>query len=1539
MKKRIAILLCAILLLVGAMVTAIVASAEDAEAQDTITISYMNTQDTTSDTTSLDKTAYSDGKQTVAVGEKFTLPTTSSNSYAGKEGFQLVWYTVDGRTYKAGEEVSFNKDTKLFRAVSKECYTMAEVNYAMKNESKSAILMADIDSDIGIGVENRGQSVLILNGFTVNITKNGTAMGEQRSGKHIYGTGVINVTNPDGKIGSYCFFSMQSHGYDGVQNKQVIGRDVILNAPPFYMGADGDGSYNNHFPWMRIYGTVNCYSLVSITSSNNRAPFVEIYETANVTINGPRLLWDVASNKFNNQALDLRIYGGTFNLPAEAATEGFWSNDNLETFTSSDGKTTYTNVGLNKNNKDIIKIFGGTFNVAGGEAPAIAPYLTGDYLATVPSGGNGLITNNNDSTYHVCYMNRPGYKLVFSKYTEGTPAKLVVTDEVDGSLSGTYYYTLVVGVIEGTTTATIDKITVYEDEAGTIVTDKFELGFAMSSCVTFSNAITKADYKLQAQDDSYLVVPAGCEHDYVETVVEATCQTQGTVTYTCKKCAHSMTTITEEKGAHAYEVVNHIEASLSSLGSKTFECADCGETIVRPYTVDPTELEIAVTIRNDDNTFEDITVIANEIFNFAVSGVEGTRVYTLTGIKAFGDYKIRNIYGVTIPKGILYVNISTQNYESYEKVEYGVAVLTVADGAKVDILNIGNLRRLEKIVIGKNTDIVFGASCSWYSPNNEQRKPNIISEIDMSAGNHTVKFVSACFEGRETIKSLKLGENASYSFGYRTFYNGAIEELVFPATSTYEFAGTYAFYGNDMTSIAFPDGVDFNFAQSTFENCTKLENVTFGENANYNIGSYTFLYSAMEKVVFAPNSTYTVATQAFINEKLTELDMSAGNMTVTLNNSAFNCWLSSKQYCVLSTIKFGESSTYTIGESSLNDTAITSLVLAPNSSYTFKRYCINGSTNKTTFAEIDASADNVTVVFEADSIRDRNAVSVLKINGKNSSYHFNGSSFYNTTVSELVMGEGSTYIFEANCFNGSTPMAKIDASANGVNVNFKQNAFNGKTAIAELLINGENATYSFGAESFKSVAVKSLKLGAGSTYTFARYTFSSCKVESLDATAPNVTATFEAEAFRNMSVLTYLAFGENSTYVFGNHAFNGTNPTNDVVFYASTVCSFGQESFRDTDFATVKFENGINATFAGTNAFLNCLATELYLGSGMEIGNYPFKNFKYLEKLVIMEGVTFSNEYFFENAGSADFSTPFVVYNHSYDLVYSKGMFNNCDGVVFYTVTDDIGTRTDVFANCSDGTGYKGWTVVLGIPHVLTESQADPTCTVQGGTIWVAADCDCGIIYREELNINVYENKSNIKEDTAVARVDNYPIAPIPALGHLQGEFVTIVYPNGYLATGSAQYNCERCMNGEGYYERVTDALIVCLGYSVSQFGDTMAITQGYRINVEAYEEYKDVCTSLTYGVVAKGNVNGEEIAPLAVNEGVITPSTGTYYANLAEVVDNYFEIKVKGITAATVDNVIAFCAYIYDGASMSYVDNGQIGATVVGTSYTSALA
>lgn len=410
MKKKIFILVVALTLMTLCM--AIYAGAKG------ITVSYVNTQDPTDATTSLDKGAYTDGKQIVASGEEFTLPTTSNAKHAGESGYQLVWYTEDGRTYMAGESVSFNEDTRLYRCVAKEAYNSDELYNGIRGETKAVILMADIERTSTLSTDGRCQNILVLNGHTLTINGNVNGFGNQRTGKHIIGKGTFKLTNPNGKLGEYCVLHCQSHSYDGVQNKSTIGIDVTVDAPTYNLYADGDGAYNGGYPWVRIYGKINVYT-IGKHWNGNRQPRIEFFESADVTINGGQLFYDYTGNpaKYNGQKIQLTIYGGTFTLSENAVYSGYWSNDVYDE--SVHGNTACDR--LTFANYDAIKIYGGTFNV---KIPDIA--LTVE--------GKGLSYNEETGLYSVvdkaCTNGAHSYTL----------AEVYETAERDCITAGIYYY-------------------------------------------------------------------------------------------------------------------------------------------------------------------------------------------------------------------------------------------------------------------------------------------------------------------------------------------------------------------------------------------------------------------------------------------------------------------------------------------------------------------------------------------------------------------------------------------------------------------------------------------------------------------------------------------------------------------------------------------------------------------------------------------------------------------------------------------------------------------------------------------------------------------------------------------------------------------------------------------------------------------------------------------------------------------------------------------------------------------------------------------
>ena len=117
-------------------------------------------------------------------------------------------------------------------------------------------------------------------------------------------------------------------------------------------------------------------------------------------------------------------------------------------------------------------------------------------------------------------------------------------------------------------------------------------------------------------------------------------------------------------------------------------------------------------------------------------------------------------------------------------------------------------------------------------------------------------------------------------------------------------------------------------------------------------------------------------------------------------------------------------------------------------------------------------------------------------------------------------------------------------------------------------------------------------------------------------------------------------------------------------------------------------------------------------------------------------------------------------------------------------------------------------------------------------------------------------------------------------------------------------------------------------------------MTQGYRVDVEAYDAYVAVVPGFTYGLVAAGNIGGEAISPLTVDNGkVATANDKVILANFALNVNNFVDIKVIGLTDATVDKTIIFCAYVFDGTSVKYIENGAIVDTVVGNTYNNIVA
>ncbi|MBQ3589676.1 MAG: hypothetical protein II980_04405, partial [Clostridia bacterium] len=1260
------------------------------------------------------------------------------------------------------------------------------------------------------------------------------------------------------------------------------------------------------------------------------------------------------------------------------------------------------------------------------------------------TSGNGIITNNNTSAYEIPYYGtRPGIKLEFTTYSDSALGTINITDYVGSSLSGKSFKYRVNKLENGEY-----EVVVYESrmdgetEVWDVVSDELAVKYALGGTIMVSYDLTRENLELYAFDANnavyQTVVPANCEHNFTGAPVDATCEHVAYADYNCSKCAHNVYFSWGEKAPHAYEQTGKVEPTATAHGSTSFVCSTCGDAKTYATTQNPATLETKVTIKNDDGTFEEITVLASDVFEFSTIGGNGAYIYKVSGIKAFDDYSIRNIYGVVIPRGILYVNITTQNLEKYNNADYGLEVLETSENATITIHNFANLSCLKTFKVSKGTTIVIESKASYYSPSGENRSNSKLETVDFSAGNMDVTVMSSAFHDRP-VSNLLLGANSTYNFQTDSFRNIKATELEIPSPITL-ICGTRAFIDADFTALKFPDGTaenvnTFTFGGECFRN-NPIASLEFGQYGTYKFtgGSTLANMKLNGALVFAPNSSYEIQSWTFSNNTITAIDFSAGNVNVTVTDSGL------KDMTNVTEFKFGENSTYTFNGKSLGKTGITKFTLAANSTYTFND---NFLENNTTIEELDASADNITINFNArcfngrsafktltfgknatltfsedcfkgtavnglelgenytltfngysmrnfaitaldikkgstvtfggnwangstietlslagdsnytfnngaftystlftelvfgenttcrfkdwvfsnanskittidlsapganvtldgsalrsaptlttvlfnsdngtfvinnNAFRESKAITTFKIDGEGSTYTFNGNdNFYTTNITELVLGKNSTYTFGQWMFTGTSQIQKIDASAEGVNVTFAQNSFRGKSTITELLINGKNATYTFNNESFRECSgITEIVLGEGSTYNFNSGCFnSSNNITRFDGSASGITAIIGNNVFQNKSKITEVSFGPNSSYTIGGWAFSGTVPTNAVVFAGTSTFAIGQEAFRYADFSSITFEDGCDVTFTGANAFLDCdKATSLYIGKNIAITNYPFRSLKALETLYIMSGVTHTSEYEFQNAGSSDFSTRLYVYNHSLDFTFSKGTFDNCDGVILYTATNNIGTRTDVFTNCADGTGYKAWTVYLGIPYpVLVDGVIDPTCEEYGyDTYFCGCGHDCGFYLTETTTVNKYENKHNVTASTEIAeQVQTYEVTPIDPKGHdTLGTLLDVVY-NSFLEKGTGTYICSAC--GKTHtVENAVDAIFEWLGYSTNADKNEFAI--GYRINHEALEQYETLSgNKLVFGVV--GAIT-EHLGGLAPFDEVLDPS------------------------------------------------------------------
>ncbi len=545
--KKIRVLLAMLLALVCLLATFVMATSAEEETnteetegaeEKTITISFMNTHDTLSTSTTLDKTAHTDGKITVKAGEKFALPTTSSDSKTGVDGFRLIWYTENGRTYNAGEEVSFTEDTKLFRRAAKEAGTAEEVAAAIRTDPYAVVLTADVEYSSNLWFHEEKHNIIFFDGHTITFKGNINGLGAKRSGEYLYGKGTINFVDYTTTPGSKYVLEARSHSHNGQAGRDVIGVDITINAPNHKLMDDSDGSYVQGYPWVKVYGKINVYSLGSVYGGN-RSPRIQFFEGSEATITSVDKIFNdrytLSWNRHwqdNKQKLQLTIKGGTFYLPEEAKNIYYWTQDYKPTVV--DGNKTYEVLPLTPANRDVFDVTGGSFNIK------------------LPDGilknGYQCVYNDETGLYDVEYV---GCTLEGSNGTHN----FVPLDSYEGFVS------------------TCEEMGVY---------------YFRCSC---------GDYYVDAVDavgHSYDVIvsetPATCTTKAYKTYKCVRCDSTQNVEYG-SELGHDYSIVTIEK-----------LATLTENGVKRFTCVRCADAYTIEYSFDPSEQQISIVVKSGEGT-------------------------------------------------------------------------------------------------------------------------------------------------------------------------------------------------------------------------------------------------------------------------------------------------------------------------------------------------------------------------------------------------------------------------------------------------------------------------------------------------------------------------------------------------------------------------------------------------------------------------------------------------------------------------------------------------------------------------------------------------------------------------------------------------------------------------------------------------------------------------------------------------------------------------------------------------------------------------
>ena len=312
-------------LIFGVMLVTMVSALEG----ESITVQFYNQNGNAVDKT-INSNGIVEGEITLLGGQSVKLPTKNVTA-----GSSFNWRTEDGRAWEGGSTVTFYEDVTLFPITAIDISTPEEMHTYMPKGS-TVRLLNDIYLAEKPGFPWPGTCTILMNGKTLELNSSlGTAWGGQRAGTFFYGSGNIKYN------GTGTFMNMNGHGWGGDCCRLFVGSGITIDAPNAILTHDSDGSYVPGYPYVQIYGIVNCKVVMNLGNAGNRNPRIEIYDGAQLNVNGQLIKHSTAGNTVHVTVLGGTITNtggnffadGTAVFSIEGGVFNFSSNDDVTSLT------------------------------------------------------------------------------------------------------------------------------------------------------------------------------------------------------------------------------------------------------------------------------------------------------------------------------------------------------------------------------------------------------------------------------------------------------------------------------------------------------------------------------------------------------------------------------------------------------------------------------------------------------------------------------------------------------------------------------------------------------------------------------------------------------------------------------------------------------------------------------------------------------------------------------------------------------------------------------------------------------------------------------------------------------------------------------------------------------------------------------------------------------------------------------------------------------------------------------------------------------